>query len=293
MSAVDIFIVTYAEELPQLRVCLRSLRAHLHREDVGHILVSVNDDDPVQTKARILAESAHLLGDLAPRLRLLDRGDFTCPDVTGYCLQQIHKLEAARHVTTDFYVCLDSKNFLVRPTAFSDLIHEGLPCYFLDPQDSQSHRVYMRNRYMAYWGLPEPYDGALMVSMATPFVFERRLMIEMLEAVEARESMPFGEAFAQKFGSQNLYSEMLVFSAFLHRHHPDLMAADGPRRTREMAVTLWGGAVDEAGLKAFVARVRQSHDTGIAGIHRRCWGADRDRLLDVLDALITSPENAS
>ena len=31
MSAVDIFIVTYAEELPQLGICLRSLRAHLQK----------------------------------------------------------------------------------------------------------------------------------------------------------------------------------------------------------------------------------------------------------------------
>ncbi len=288
MATIDVFIVTYAEELPLLRLCLRSLGAHLERSEVGNILIVINEAESVPLKAQIMTESLSLLQDLAPKLQLLDRKDFSQVEATGYCLQQIYKLEAARKVTTDLYVCLDCKNFLVGPTAFGDLLTGGRPRYFLDPQDSQAHRVYMRNRYMSYWGVPEPYDGVLMVSMATPFIFERDLMIEMIEAVERREGMHFGAAFAQKFGAQNLYSEMLLYSAFLHRHHPDRVAADGPRRHREMALTLWGGAMTETGLAEFVSRVRQSHDTAIAGIHRRCWGEDCDRLLDMLGKLITS-----
>jgi hypothetical protein len=110
----------------RMRICLSSLDRYLEPASVGQLLIVVPDGvakdsvqavtwggHPVQFATKVVHDR-ELLGLNPWRSR-----------VGSWHTQQFVKLGAADHLTSDFYITLDSDVILTQPTCFADLIVAG------------------------------------------------------------------------------------------------------------------------------------------------------------------------
>ncbi len=171
----------------RMRICLSSLARHMDPNGVGELLIVVPDGatpascvartwqgDLVPFKTKVVRDSA-LLGSNAWQKR-----------AGGWYTQQFVKLAAARHLSSDFYVTLDSDVVLTRATSFEDLV----------PNGRAATLYYERSVHANWWcGSAQILDVAPELERpamgVTPAVLSARIARELVAFLEERDSAPW------------------------------------------------------------------------------------------------------
>ncbi|WFT83205.1 MULTISPECIES: DUF6492 family protein [unclassified Methylobacterium] len=277
----DIVVVLYEAELALALLQAESIAKFIDPASVDRIIYCINDEDPRTTSDFIYSKIYPLLEKVGIRTCMLFREHFTLKTGNGYCLQQIQKLETAFRVQTDFYVAIDTKNFLVKNFSLSDLFVGSYPATFLESYEENDFRRYMKSMYLAYWSVPDPHTDIHLPAMATPFVFEADLVRGMIAEIERRERTSFGPFFERNFGASGGYSEFLLYSAYLYSQR------QRAGRSRSFSLTSWGDTpVAPEEIHVLVDTARNNPDWKMCGIHKARLGPDPQRTLDEIRAAI-------
>ena len=101
--------------------------------------------------------------------------------------QQVTKLFISKHIRSEYYIVLDTKNWLVNyPTADSFLINNKVKLVV------QSHiNRYAYERSSLYWNTSFWTDQPFAPSLSTPFIFVTRHVRTLIDDVEQKEKKPF------------------------------------------------------------------------------------------------------
>jgi hypothetical protein len=215
-GALSFVNVTFPGELPLLRLQARSMAHFMPRDLVGEVLNIVNAVDEKSALSDLEATRAEY-GPHADRVRNITGSELFSaargPSAArhwprkmlaenpwiyfrrragwrgndGWQMQQAMKLAAARLVSSDIYVILDSKNVFVAPISYADFVAEdGKPRARLDHGPADHAARWLRASLKAL-GL----DEALMtrrplIDILTPSGMKTRVVIELLASLEAR-----------------------------------------------------------------------------------------------------------
>lgn len=209
---IDFVTVTYGMEIPLLRLQARSMRLFLDRGIVGSIVVVINEDDPGETRERILRDVLPEYGDLSGLVRIVAVGDIFSDRTraSGWKRQQTIKLMAATLPGEDHYVVLDSKNHFIKPVSLSRFISADGRMISMRHR-SHGERHYRLVKVLEYFGAGNVLLNSLM-PITTPFVLPRREVAEMIRYIEAREGVGF-PAFFHSAGPD--VTEFFLFYAYL------------------------------------------------------------------------------
>ncbi|MBO6504664.1 MAG: hypothetical protein JJ850_04685 [Kordiimonadaceae bacterium] len=220
---LDFVTVTFGEELGLLKLQARSFAHFMPAQLVCSILIVANDDSSDQLARHISETVVPLYGDHAPKVRVLARTDL-CGDYQfkhrGWISQQVFKLLAARHVQSDDYVILDTKNHFIRAVAASDfyasngklkhrrtnLLHTRRPKWLRWLQQGKQKKLSRRyTGSMRYFGLDPIKFAENSVPKTTPFPMNTGLVRELITHVEEREGVSFSEWFESYFEATEFY----------------------------------------------------------------------------------------
>jgi hypothetical protein len=129
----------------------------------------------------------------------------------GWQMQQALKLGAARVAHGDVIVVLDSKNIFLAPLAADDFIGQsGRPLGRFDTGQAHLAMPWLVASLKALDLDPALADRRPILSILTPAVFERRLLIGLLDALEARRG-PVESVFAMPW---NRATEFMLITSW-------------------------------------------------------------------------------
>ena len=264
---IDIVTVSFRDELHLLKLQARSFRVNLNPDDVGDILVIINDNDVdgfVEHFKREVAPEygVHFINHLKliPHSEIMD----AALETPGWRTQQTLKLLAARNVRSSYYLILDTKNHFVKKTRLADFFSTtGLPLTYESPIGGTLEKYFRPS--MEYFDVEADAHLAAAMPAVTPYVIETSLALELLKAVEMKSGVDFATFFHRK---NRLVTEFFLYYAFL--------AAVPERRARYQsaephAVTLFGiwPETEEKFRWAMSQIVRPS--IRMFGLHRNRW----------------------
>lgn len=208
MAKLDIVTVVFAAEMELLRLQARSFARHLPAEIVGHILVVVNDIDPVSV-AREVENLRSEYGPLQHKLRIVQPEDVISRPRSlkqrlmrlhmrqrrmnrngwwsfgGWHVQQFLKLLAAREASSDYLIIVDAKNTLMKDVVFGDFVDgKGRPrTYDVLPTSQQWSWVCGSYEALGF----RPPDTVMEVTpTVTPVVYGRVWMLTAIEYLESK-----------------------------------------------------------------------------------------------------------
>lgn len=208
---IDIVVVAFTGELKLLQLQARSIRLYADFELIRTIHICVHDQFSEifvwHFRQKILQE----YGRFAPKVNLVD-----CRTLFGrkirkpaWWSQQPAKLLAARLVQTENYLVLDCKNHLIRQLTFSKIYDEHgrmkMPLHGL-------HEPYRQTfiRACQYFGLKDAPNIESALPTITPFLFNTKIVRELLSEVESREDYSFYDFFMRE-----RYTEFYFYLAFI------------------------------------------------------------------------------
>lgn len=259
-AGLDFVTVCFLAEIPLLKMQARSFARFASPDEVGSIVIIVNDVRFAACWLAIRREVLPEYGRLRRKVRIRFHFQLTdgLAEWNGWFVQQVLKVAIARHICAKQYVCLDAKNFFVRPVTRDA---------FIDPETGRyrSHLIirnsipgYLAKCY-AYFGLPAP---SLPVPPTTPFVLAVRCVIDLIDTIERREAKPF-DAF---FLATSEISEFWLYAAFVEVEHGfTTLYSYGPALT----CTLWDE--EYPSIEAFRDALFSAAEHGAVcvGLHRR------------------------
>jgi hypothetical protein len=277
----DIVVVLYEEELQLALLQAESIVKFVDTNSINSIIYCVNDENPRITSDFLDEKVFPILKQTGIQIRKYYRDHFTLKTGPGYCLQQVHKIEAAFKVETDFYVVIDSKNFFVKKFNVNELFIDRNPKICLESYEEDDFRKYIKDMYLSYWSVPKPHEHIYLSAMTTPFVFEVRSVRSMVERIEEKENMPFGHVFKDRFGEHGGYSEFLLYSSYMY------MIRQSAIRNNNFSLTSWEDKIitkDE--IANMIDTVRTGEAWKLCGIHKRRFGSNMNDMLDEIRKII-------
>lgn len=171
-----------------------------------HIAIVNTEDKPLfdampfQDNLTILT-SEQVLGRTMDRRRQvwkISRKDYrywiTPSGIHGWMAQQLMKLAAARHITTDAYVCLDSDTFFVRPITASDFLAPDGKLQLYETDDDLD--VEMAEWYahsLRFLGVKD-VGVSLRRFTHSPVPMCRAVVCDLLNHIEKLHNLPWMEA---------------------------------------------------------------------------------------------------
>jgi len=194
-----------------MKLQARSMARYLDPTLVGDILVVFNDPYKKWVADYFNCQILPEYGPIQGKVRFIDSEDarLGAPKRFGWQSQQVLKLTIARAVTSDSYLILDAKNHFIR-WASAD-------AFFAADGRLRSHLNPMAPKFMknlsaacAFFGVEVPSGGRLMPT-TTPFLADTALVVAMLEEIEGKSGLPFGDFFIRAKG---LYTEFTLYSAY-------------------------------------------------------------------------------
>jgi hypothetical protein len=204
--------VAHGGDYPLLLLQTRSFRRYLARDLISEIIIIEN---PRSGEPRLRrAELRHELGDLARCTRFLRAGEIAAmpTHISGWFSQQILKLLVSRLVGTRRYVVFDAKNQLVFPLG-RDFIEtpSGKLRFLLMDFENHDMRPFLEQTLEYFELRPQEYLKRFPAT-TTPFPFVTEKVRDLLAYVEAREGLPFPEAFVHDGFKR---SEFFLFCAYV------------------------------------------------------------------------------
>lgn len=185
--------VTFAAEMPLLRLQLESMQRFLRADQVAEIIIINNERRRISRRSE--RSLRHAAGGLSTKLRLIERHSVAAlPRTSGWRSQQILKLEIARQVTTPTYVLLDAKNHLIRRMILEDLVAP-------DGRARGASHSYQGHPLKSYLTKAlEKFELPLALlddfpATATPFVMHTAVVRDLLTSFSSPGPDDFGTAF--------------------------------------------------------------------------------------------------
>lgn len=232
--------VTFPGELPLLRLQARSMSRYLPVSLVEEVINIVNATNEAAARDELEGLRAEY-GPLAPKVRNVTASEVFAagPNRTGlrhlpkalvarnpwlygrrragwrgndgWQMQQALKLAAARVTTADTIVILDSKNIFVAPLRVEDFVAgNGKPLARFDRGKSQLSMRWLPASLKALGLDPRIASERPILSILTPAVVKRRLVCDLLDALEARQG-PVQNLFAMPW---NRVTEFMLITAW-------------------------------------------------------------------------------
>jgi hypothetical protein len=169
--------------------------ARFFRDDVSvnriHVLWNERDHDMIGDEFEQAIKPAY--GRLQHKVNLMFVTDLFPIQESSWNGQQIAKLIVARVVTSRYYVVFDAKNHFIRPTGVDAFITDGKPVMQISYQGPDVSFRCCRH----YFGSDDDTLEKIAPDLATPFVFERRHVLALIERIEAKHHCTFYKAFAE------------------------------------------------------------------------------------------------
>ena len=257
---IDYVVVSFLGDMALLALQARGFALFHDAASLGRILVINNDARPLEFAARFEASVRPLYGRFADRVTLMAAEDVLPGALAcqrGWRRQQALKLAAWRHLASDVYVALDSKNHLIRPcTAASYVTQEGRLIL--------ARRRLWRVASVAFeWlGVPAQAIPPVVGNIMTPYPLLRREVAALCAEIEQR-----GEALATLFDRHaRLYEFTLYYAWLVQQGRQDQYDLDAPF----LVVGYWphGAGKPEESLHRAIAFARLPHVRWL-GIHRK------------------------
>ncbi len=260
-TRLTIVTVVFETEVALLRLQARSVDRYFPGAALESLIVIDNSAHglPGRARQRLVRD----YGVHGPKVRFL-RPDMLAqvPRASGWLVQQVLKLEAARHVATSHYLVLDAKDHFVRASAVADFIGpDGLPripaySYRTHPLRPQLETV------LTYLGIdPAAYVDRFSATV-TPFALETGEVGRMMASIASRRA---DGDFAREFVEHGLL-EFFLYAGWLLSERGslervfDLLDTSCPK--------VWKGTATRAGVRAAVAMADRD-DAPVFSVHRR------------------------
>ena len=252
--------VVFETEVALLELQARSMSRFLPDELVSSILVIDNSGKGMSRSAKESLLSSY--GRLAPAVRILVPGDITkVSGATGWRSQQVLKLCVAAKVDTKHYVALDAKNhFVAAPRPGHFVSPEGRPRAHVRGFADHPLKAHLQG-VLTYVGLDPAQHVDRFTETAPPFVFDRDLVLELIDDIEQRSGNPFPDEFVE-----HGLTEFFLYSAWLVSKGRTLDEAFEVHD--EFCPVVWPGKADAAGVRRAIENVHRLH-APVFGVHRR------------------------
>lgn len=262
-SKMSFVSVVFESEVPLLRLQARSMAIYLPHEEVAELVIIDNTRRGLPTieVQMLLKEYA----GLAPNVRFVRPQDICdVPKTIGWRSQQILKLCVASQISTDNYVVLDAKHhFIARASSEFFVTAEGRPRVAAYGFGSHPLRASLENTLVYCHLDPGPHIDRF-TTTAPPFVFETKLVLEMIADIERSSGRTFGEEFVD-----NELTEFFLYSAWLISQGRSLDEVFDLAGTS--CQVLWPGSATPSGVVSAIARIVES-DWPLFGVHRKALG---------------------
>jgi hypothetical protein len=262
MQAVDYVVVIYKDELGMLALQAASARRFLKREDVNRYLIIVNGDYEACLDY-IISNVMPLFGHLRDKVLISRVDEFTQYQTRSYLMQQVAKLMAAKILShSEFYTCLDAKNFFIRSPACGDLFTVAQPTARIEKLSGAFH-IKANRIYSELFGIPAAAPESLVMALMTPFTMKAEFVIGLIDEFEKRSGKEFSEAFC----TSETQSEFMLYATYLKYigENPLTYYKDNALLSR----TVWDrGWLETTSLKEVLMFAR-NHNYLTAAVHRR------------------------
>lgn len=208
LEKFDIVTVIFKKEIPLLRLQAISIRKFFPAQNLGKILIVVNDIDEngcTEALKGMLPE----YGDFATRVEIIRPDEIVKPPRNirdrakqwrvrhtflrkkfrgwkgnrGWRCQQAFKLLAVSKARSDYVLILDAKNWLTRILSASDLVDSGRKplTYLVEPMGK--HREWARASFAVLGGI---YEGSPVSPTTTPCIYKRAFLADALDHLEEK-----------------------------------------------------------------------------------------------------------
>lgn len=280
-SRVTFVTVVYENELNFMILQARSIFRFMEHSVLDRILIIVNGPNQQAVAEFIRINVLPEYRTLASRVNLVSSQDVV-PGISinfGWFTQQVLKLAIADFVSTDYYICLDTKNHLVRHAFLSSLfwndgrVRYHSHCHFgsvMEPHFINS-LAFFGNQIAAGRNNPFP--------TTTPFVFQTAATRLLRKEVQ-RRGETFNSLLVQFETSRSefflYYSFLLMKNAVQELYKPD----------RSRVVVIWEHVVKDAReFDEAIARIESDEENIIFSVHRQALRymteAQRERITKV------------
>ena len=196
MKPVDFLTIVYEREVLLLKLQARSFAKFMDPDDVGTLMIIVNDPDPDATRALIDEHVMPEYGAFRDSVVILNATDL--PDtqypVNGWRRQQSVKLLVARKFDGDYYIALDAKNHFIKPCSVHDFILPDGRMRTFRARQTGSLGPYFHN-VGEYFGIDPALHEEHAMPATTPYVLSRPIVVAMIEEIEEREGVSFADFF--------------------------------------------------------------------------------------------------
>jgi Family of unknown function (DUF6492) len=271
VAPIDIFVPTCLRDLEQAALLFQSLDTYVDTGAVASLNLAAIDSS--ESFPFIQATPTHKFQPCTNYLRTQDLG-FGEPTGQKWLLQQAAKLAFARHSTTEFYMVLDSKNMALRPIYITDLVREGRSGWVLE--DVTMHKDWWRG---SAWALSHKKfnmkPGRQVLSAATPVIFHRASVVEMLDWIEQYHGESIENFFMKRRPIRRRilrmqHTEFMMYYTFLDREGLQDRYHFVSDRLQD-ASYIWSHQSPEV-VAARLKQVLGSKTTGLfTGFHRSLW----------------------
>jgi len=248
-----------------LELQARSICQHADPAFVGTIYVISNEPRFLRFKKQFYAHVFDAYGDLKDRVQLIDGKKMlhSFRKKGGWIRQQILKLLAARIITADYVLILDSKNHFIRRLNEAALFNpDGKMRTVTYPLNTAFTEKF--ERACDLFGIaPTEADFANAMPQSTPYLASKDLIKRMLAETEGLLATDF----------ENAFINLGPFTEF-YLHYAFILSKPGLFETiydsgKNVNVTFWNPANETA--ESFghkLEKIKQSHICSI-GIHKR------------------------
>ena len=217
-----LIVVAYHLDFAMLRRFIASVVQHWRHDQLVEIIVVLNDNH------RYRAEFNAVLDSFQPeeiRIRRIWANEIW-PGIDHYdwCSQQQLKLMIATHVTTDWYIIQDCKDFYTGPVSIDTFWAQGWAVECLSPMDyfdTSSGAGIFTNQYRnAYkiWGLDFSDHRHLPLKYTTPFQVRTDVIQDMLSDLRAKMGGAFDLLLHLEYKHHYFVTEFALISGYVtHR----------------------------------------------------------------------------
>ena len=129
-------------------------------------------------------------------------------------LQQYIKLYLAKLIEKEYYCVLDAKNHFIKNVGKKDFFTDDGKYYIFisDGCNTDGHHNFSKNSFK-YFGIKPEYNISkkIFISMSTPFIFDKKQVIQMFNNIEKNEKTSFENWF---LSNKNI-TEFYIYGAFI------------------------------------------------------------------------------
>jgi hypothetical protein len=212
---LDIVTVACLRDLNALKMQAKSISLYFKAEDIGKILIIANGPNSQAFKEIVTAQVVGSYGCLSSRVQVVDGEELykLGTQQSGWTSQQLFKLLAAKLVSADHYLVIDSKNHFVNAVSGTDFIDADGRMRMTSQSNAHSLSDLFRNSYKYFSLDPERWINDAL-PQTTPFMINTADALEMMSLVEVIEQKPFGHFFFSTYWNEKRVSEFFLISAY-------------------------------------------------------------------------------